>query len=489
MRTAVKEAKREASEQKIADGVVTGTTPTPQEIEDDQQKRARTAFRAGRDGAAEKFFLMLQGLEAAEWERNLLLYLYRLEPKRPNRHENPYITRWASPVDEELIKNTFGSGVYHLRLNRRDPKTGHHREVDTLVLNIEDHRFPPVMPGVDEWEKDPFNKRWAKWAAPDGVTKPAATAPSGDGLSGASEVFKIVDMVMQRAQPKTQEQRENVTTAVIDALRAANKEAVEMVVKQVDAQSPDKIVSLITALKDLVRPESAQGTLKDTLSMVREIIEITKQPQQTTTGLGQIKELAETVTVLKEAFGGDSGSGGGGKWGWLHEVAQAIPSIVGQTGYLLNSIAQLRGKAALGVLQPVLSAPAGGALAAIDPNSPEAIAQGVAGVSGAPAEGERQMMELIGLGQRLIGALQRGVPGDDFARGMIDLEGPLVYQRFAGMGKDGLLRMLQSYPPLWQQLEPVKPQLEVFLDDFLRLPEIERAEAEEETKGGKRGKK
>ena len=62
------------------------------------------------------FFKLVHDLPASLWERTLMMYAYRLEPKVRNESGPKYMEKIAQPVDEEYFKQTHGGGKYIIYL-------------------------------------------------------------------------------------------------------------------------------------------------------------------------------------------------------------------------------------------------------------------------------------------------------------------------------------------------------------------------------------
>jgi hypothetical protein len=72
----------------------------------------------------------------------------------------------------------------------------------------------------------------------------------------------------------------------------------------------------------------------------------------------------------------------------------------------------------------------------------------------------------------LIDSLNKQQHGQQFAAGMIltpkimGFPGRVVYEMAIAEGQDGLLAILQSYPPLWEKLIRIPKQLHTFVEEF-----------------------
>jgi hypothetical protein len=73
--------------------------------------------------------------------------------------------------------------------------------------------------------------------------------------------------------------------------------------------------------------------------------------------------------------------------------------------------------------------------------------------------------------------------GEDFAAALMDFQGRLVYDRIRGLGKDTIMLLLNSYPPIGSVLAQIPQRADEFIDDFLNADAILAGEEEEEGEG------
>lgn len=83
---------------------------------------------------------------------------------------------------------------------------------------------------------------------------------------------------------------------------------------------------------------------------------------------------------------------------------------------------------------------------------------------------------LAELEQPLILSLSMGETGDVFAGKLIDWKGRMAYDILKSQGKDVLVALLRSYPPIWDKVSQIQPTLSQFLDDFLNYDAISASE-------------
>jgi hypothetical protein len=61
------------------------------------------------------FFDLLQQYEPGDW-KHLKIYVYRCWPRIEKQEDTHYLTVISQPIDQEWVKQTFGSGRYQLLL-------------------------------------------------------------------------------------------------------------------------------------------------------------------------------------------------------------------------------------------------------------------------------------------------------------------------------------------------------------------------------------
>jgi hypothetical protein len=91
-------------------------------------------------------------------------------------------------------------------------------------------------------------------------------------------------------------------------------------------------------------------------------------------------------------------------------------------------------------------------------------------------EADRYTMMLRQLEGPLMTSLSEGQSGDEFAETLIRWAGRIPYDSLKGMGKDAILSLLQTYPPIWMQVTQIPTRFNQFLDEFLDYDEIMAAE-------------
>ena len=74
--------------------------------------------------------------------------------------------------------------------------------------------------------------------------------------------------------------------------------------------------------------------------------------------------------------------------------------------------------------------------------------------------------------------------GVDFADALMNFHGKVAYDSIRELGKDTILALLGSYPPIAQVITPIPERISVFLDEFLDAERILAEEEEGDEDGG-----
>jgi hypothetical protein len=172
--------------------------PTDDEIDDleepepaEQPAPAAAAAQDEPEGSNEDFWPWLTSFTTDEW-RNLLVYLYRVEPviNRRSAGRPSNLRKFSQPFDSDEIMRTEGSGVYRADVLRRNP-TGRYSRIRLEFFEILNMTYPPRIPPND-WVDDPANQSW-EWAK--GAVKEASAAAASGAANPTQMVQALVDGV------------------------------------------------------------------------------------------------------------------------------------------------------------------------------------------------------------------------------------------------------------------------------------------------------
>jgi len=64
------------------------------------------------------------------------------------------------------------------------------------------------------------------------------------------------------------------------------------------------------------------------------------------------------------------------------------------------------------------------------------------------------------------------------------VSGPMIYAQMKNNGKDALLQVLSTYPPIWQKIGGLQPKLHAFADEFMSYEEWKNQLLNEEEEEG-----
>lgn len=430
----------------------------------------------------------------SNWDAHII-YVYRMEPRRPNTSKNPYLVKYSEAIDAETLKMAYGSGVYQLRLLQA-MKGGGSRQVDAGTVEILDENYKPVLgPLYAGWEDDPRNKPWL-WASERG--KPGANVGGGESDSHASgltanDVFKMVNLILDKAKPATQDQRDALVNATISALEKGHDKSIEMILKQVDAQSPTKFVEMLGAMEKLSKPGDAVMTallghltskpadngltpiVTALISGQTKMLETlsTRQPeqQQQGNGLATLKDFVGLLKDSRELLAGPAvvaGEGGGADVPWYVALGNAFsqtfgPALAAAAGPLSNALAA-KLMAQSGVAVPIA------------PTTPAALPAPTSGGSvppAAPDDGTRSIAAQMF--PHVIAAVSEGRDGADLAQSLWDLGFRPALAVLHGYEWDGtanvrksgaLLSIIQLHPEWTRSGAPIAAQAERIITQF-----------------------
>ena len=408
------------------------------------------------------FMHRLKQYDAAEWENQLLIYMYRLAPitdRLATGNQTKFIAKLNEPIDEDyILKNQLwgGSGKYRLTLNRREPGKGD-RIIDQVELEIENPQYPPVVP-EGEWVEDPRNKRWA-WAR---KTKPeAAVAPNP--MATVQEALTIAE-TMQRitSPPKDQMLTSKDLVELITKTQIANDPAkliatastlLEMAKPAPVEAKPDPSIALLTAELQAARTEAAAARDREFKLMERLL---DKQNTPATDPGEQLTKTLDLIGKVKQHFGDDGGGEGRSSRmsGWQEMLTPFLEQLAPYAGTFMNRL---------------LTMPSGPpANAAARPPSQQPPAQPGQPAQEATMQPNPAMQAIITeIAPEMLNCLNNGDGGEVFGDWIIARYGSMGIQIARSIGKEGILNIVRANPQLWPQIQPIEARFATFADEFL----------------------
>ncbi len=445
------------------------------------------------------FFDLLQQQELDEWKRRKL-YIYRVWPRVEKKDEAHYLTVISHPIDEEWLKQTFGSGRYLMLLRDSVLK----KAIAQHTFSVHDIDYPPKLNSREVLECEENARYYELWP-PSRNTETAEAPKAGtNGADAAAVAVREMGDLARQANDKGLD--ENLMKLYMDATRARD----ELAEKLATSAKPnagaadqlsilDKVLDLVERLKADSQPSDTQranGGMDSLAALDRAVDLLNKlrppapaaasQPQQS--GISQVKEMVELVATLKETFGGSGEPAVGAAEGSGGLLSDAIRYGTDLLKGPLTILTQAWMTKAMG--QPLMHPRPGmgsGAVPAARTNQPPAepgadqpavAVPAPQGDPGAPNEMTQQILNEITnplvehirdpnlTGRDFADWLIYGIPGTDSGG-----YGIRAYKEILKIGKQLLLVGVQSHPSISAQLQGV-PQERItgFLDDFFLGP-------------------
>jgi hypothetical protein len=204
----------------------------------------------------ETFFNRLKQLTEDDWDR-YQVYVYRRWPRITLNDKPHYIGVHRTPIDEEFIRSTYGSGRYTIRLN--DVKG----TVDSTSVEIQDISHPPKL-NPDELIDCNENARYYKLWPIEAKKKAADGASAND--SAIKELAGVLKMVLEKKDAgKDVEEAKTALNSLIEwALRQKEKER--------EGNSPKAFAEMMKELKGILptpAPATAPAPQTDMATLLR----------------------------------------------------------------------------------------------------------------------------------------------------------------------------------------------------------------------------
>lgn len=422
------------------------------------------------------FFDLLASMPAEEWE-HCVVYLYRLSPRIDTQSESAYIEKRTSAFDAEDVLQAHGSGRYMAILK------------DTsLRKKLHDHKFsvyhPNLAPKVDPAhvlrtaENEAYWQSWGKKSA-EALVVPAAGVTQGNGGNGAGPGEAAVAAIKEMAEVARRAQdapvRPIADPRLMELWESTAKDRDELAQRLADRQAgtnidPMNLLDQVFTTAERLRAPSSQ---ESPMQIVREVLSTVKAMQEAApqgkavSPMESFKEFVATAQMIRESFAPP-------------QPAESEPASTGDTrpptwvqalGAIAPAFAPLIQAAAARMLSPSplppvpSNAPSLPGAAAPPPNSKQEASPS----NPAPPSFIEQIAPLV------LNAISVGADGTRFADSLCVMYGPMAYQTICALGQDGILAAMKGYPPLWQQLAGIEPQVKQFIEEFLAYGE-EQAE-------------
>jgi hypothetical protein len=459
----------------------------------------------------ETFFNRLKQLSEDDWDR-YQIYVYRRWPRITLTDKPHYVGVHRTPVDEEFIRSTYGSGRYVLRLN--DAKG----TIDSTGIEIQDLSHPPKV-AADELIDCNENARYYKlWPV---EAKKKATDDVNANDSAVKELAGVLKMVLEKKDAgKDDDEAKKALSSLIDwALKQKEKER--------EQNSPTAFAEMVREIKGILpspAPPPAPAPQTDMAALLRlakelqppppppppnplQLLEQAKglfsPPQDDLANIDRLLSIANKLAAIR-------GGGEGQRSGWdvgldylreLSPLAQHFANVFGlrmsgmtappapgaapgtvaaapaafdpyQRPDLLKQHAQMvNGFAAA----QAAAAAAPGAVPSTAAPPPGAPANGMA-AGAAPSNDLLATFQMYG--GLVVSALNGGVPGYDFADHIVALTGSATHAVISAHGEDALVDTMKQIPEIGLFGEP---RLRAFVKEFLNYEQyLEQAEEDDD---------
>lgn len=421
-----------------------------------ERRRGRGATKAPSIG----FFHRLTQYDAAQWENELLIYMYRLAPitdRLATGNQCKFISKLNEPIDEDyILKNRLwgGSGKYRLTLNRREPGKKGDRIVDQVEIDIENPQYPPVVP-EGEWVNDPRNDRWA-WAR---KPKDAPPVAGPNPMATVQEALTIAKTMQEiTAPPKDQMLSSKDLVELITKTQIANDPAkliatastlLEMAKPAAVEAKPDPAIALLTAELQAARTEAAAAREREFKLMERLLDRQNTPPPDPET---QLTKTLDLLSKVKEHAGVNDDNGRSSRMtGWQEMLAPALEQLAPYAGTFINRLLTLPPPGTV----PTTAVRTTGTPTAGQPQE-------------TPMQPNPAMQAIITeIAPEMLNCLNNGDGGEVFGDWIIARYGSMGIQIARSIGKEGILQIVRGNPNLWAQIQPIEARFATFVDEFL----------------------
>ena len=432
-------------------------------------------------------------LTPAMWS-HLMVYVYRIKPKIRRQLRDPnspnYIDCLSEPFTKDYLISRHGGGKYQLCAVDTDSKRGtKDNQLFKCLLDINDVQHPPIL-NYDELEIEAReNKSYVTWLQNKGIldangkvmTPQPAVPPSAATNLSAKEVLDILGY----AAKMNADQQSAFRSQFAPGPDSLSKSVGDILLEKMRQDDPREDWKMMMGFMEKVN--KPDGTLGQMLQMQQEqrktdleYIKLILANQMTQASpKSQFGEFREFLMFAREIW--QTGGGGGRRTGWDTglEIARDVVLPGLQTlGATITNIMSLKNGGA-----PVAGGPGGpghtGPPQAFDPYSNPAARAAYAstlnqqpqpqpapapappppapgpspqpGAPGQPADNDAQN-QLIGLfqqyGNLIVGHLNSGTPGYDFAGMIVDLVGTATHAMIATQGEELLAVTMMKIPEM-----------------------------------------
>ncbi len=417
-------------------------------------------------------------------------YVYRLWPaidrEQVGLKDSAIAKVTGAVVDADYLLQHFGSGKYHLKFNDAN-RPANLQQVARTNVEIHDPTEPPIVDPRELVVNDERNAGIVSkymqlgWTVTEqqNELKPKgfqalAPAAAATGSSGAEKVLAetVQSLALERAQ----------ANSLPSGAVVVPREVFDALLARVQGAGGDNTLEKAFEIADRLKPPAAADSATHKL-LDKMADALLARASSTPVAGGAMSELRSTMQFLREEMGWSPGGAGSsdaaGFMGMFTEVLKHAAAAFGQAMAMrfmtpMPAAAPGGTPAMAGIPSGIPGLPVGG----LDPSHAAPLrpapAPGPAAAAAAhPVQGDDvNKLALMNVGMSALQAFNAGVSGDDFAEKLCDDPNTeALYDLLYNMGRDEIVKRLESVPGLAEQLAPRRAELLAWLDAFLSYNE------------------
>jgi hypothetical protein len=426
------------------------------------------------------FFDELKAIPEEEWDK-YRVYVYRRRPKIIKSDQPHYIDCVRRPIDEQFLLDTYGSGLYSIRLN--DNK----RTIKTFVCEVHHLDRPPRIDPAELVECAENERYIELWPREMGKETKGIKAENGAPTSDATlaELTKLIGkLVEQKTGQQSSPEAERVTSTLVQW--ALNQAAAERDADRA-AENPGKLTELVKALKELTPPLVPAPPQPDPLVLVDLVLSIAEKLRPApalpaSDPLQSVDRTLDLINKLQEVAGTDttatiSSAPTEGTW---QEVGRLVVDLLKPAvPVFATALTQSFGRNPTAPQRPQTLPTASKAKQsttgsdAASERPPDAKTDGQQPPAEPPVAGDEQATidsAQLGIAIQLAtlagSVLSLGMDGGFFGDRIEYLYGARAVDMVGDQSAEQVLQMLQAVPQAWQYLAPYQVQLPKFFEEF-----------------------
>ncbi len=448
------------------------------------------------------FWEWLKPLTQSDWN-HLNVFMYREVPIIDRRWKDPkapvHIDIFSGPFhkDTKEFLEKHGSGKYKLIINdtNRVPlkdKDGRSKNatVGTVRFEVSNPDYPPIFVLEELMAEHPSNKRIRDQLIAQGkLTIEGNVMPlPGSGTDNAALIGLVGNLITKLGQQQTVP-RDATAESISSMYVKANETMMGMVKDQVKADDPSKLMTMLGTLKELLPKPENNNTLLETVlklqgdAQARETVLLSKMFELLSSkpdAADAEDKVLDRMVKYKELFGGDNNPGtSNGKHSiWDTAIEHGAPVVLKIVETIQGVISMKNYQSGLNRQQQQAQQqqPNPQQVPAIGSETPQNAPIPESGPE-VPQGGQDELAGMIKngpAGALILGALQRGESGDNFAASLEGMVGRLVYDKIASLGKETIIASMASVPEFWSKIVPAT--IDKFVTDFIAYGQEDSSE-------------